>query len=218
MPKRDESEKYDEDCVFDDNELHEVHEAKSTNRNGSRVSSFPFLIALIFLVTVLLCWGGFYFLNYSGGFEALAHHEAFDPSGPLPKPPPEESLFEIGREVYVNCVACHQVNGLGIPGVFPPLAGSEWVLGRSEKVPVIILHGIFGPIEVKGQALNSAMPPLGEVLSNKEIAGVTTFVRGNLEWGNDAQEVTEEMVANLRVQYGARGMWTAEELSNEYPE
>jgi mono/diheme cytochrome c family protein len=218
MPKRDENEKHNEYCVFDDNELHEVHEAKRINRNGSVVGSFPFFISLIVLFSVLLCWGGFYFVNYSGGFEALAHHEDFDHSGPLPKPPAEESLFEIGREVYVNCVACHQTTGLGIPGIFPPLAGSEWVLGRSEKVPAIILHGIFGPIEVKGQNLNSAMPPLGEVLTNKEIAGVTTFVRTNSEWGNEAGEVTEGMVANLRDQYGVRGMWTAEELSKQYPE
>ncbi|AWT59597.1 MAG: Cytochrome c-552 [Candidatus Moanabacter tarae] len=218
MSKRDESEKHNENCGFGDNELHEVHEAKSINRNGSGFGSFPFLIVLIFLFSVLLCWAGFYFVNYSGGFEALAHNEAFDPSGPLPKPPPEESLFEIGREVYVNCVACHQTTGLGIPGVFPPLAGSKWVLGSSEKVPVIILHGIFGPIEVKGQVFNSAMPPLAEVLSNKEIAAVTTFIRTNSEWGNEAKEVTEEMVSILRDQYGVRGMWTAEELSKKYPE
>ncbi len=203
---------------YDDLEIHEVHEAKKIERDGPAIGFSPLPIVLIFLFACVLFWGGIYSINYSGGFEALAYNETFEPGGPPPAPPPEKSLFEIGQEVYSNCVACHQTNGLGIPGAFPPLAGSEWVLGREDRVPVIVLHGIFGPIEVKGQSLNSAMPPLGEVLTNKQIAGVATYVRGNAEWGNDAGEITEEMVAGLRAQHGSRAMWTAEELKSAYPE
>ena len=218
MAKTDQSEKDLVSDLYDDLELHEIHEARKFDWDGPAIGFSPLPIVLIFLFAVALFWGGIYSINNSGGFEALAYHEAFDPSGPPPAPPPEKSLFEIGQEVYANCVVCHQTNGLGIPGAFPPLAGSEWVLGRPEIVPAIVLHGIFGPIEVMGQSMNSAMPPLGEVLTDKQIAGVATYVRSNAEWGNDAGEVTEEMVANLRAQYGVRAMWTAAELSQAYPE
>ena len=62
------------------------------------------------------------------------------------------------------CIACHQANGLGVPSVYPPLAGSEWVIGNEERIFSIVLHGLNGPIEVKGLTYANVMAPLGEVL------------------------------------------------------
>src|SRR5574337_1484578 len=56
-----------------------------------------------------------------------------------------------GGQIFgANCAACHQVAGTGIPQVFPPLAGSDWVKGKEEVVIQILLHGITGNIEVAG--------------------------------------------------------------------
>ncbi|MCI0454943.1 MAG: cytochrome c, partial [Candidatus Dadabacteria bacterium] len=65
-------------------------------------------------------------------------------------PQPEETKPKAdGSVVYANiCAACHQANGQGVPGAFPPLAGSEWLLKDAETPILIVLHGLQGAIEV----------------------------------------------------------------------
>ncbi len=95
-----------------------------------------------------------------------------------------------------HCVACHQATGQGLPGVFPPLAGSEWVLGKPETVVAIALHGITGQLTVKGSAYNGAMPPFATQLNDAEIAAVLSHIRS--QWGNSAAPVPADMVAQVR--------------------
>lgn len=102
-----------------------------------------------------------------------------------------------GGEIYQGkCVACHQANGAGVPGAFPPLAGSEWVLGDAERLVHIPLHGIQGSLTVKGATYNGMMPVFGEALTDGEIAAVLTYVRS--QWGNKASAVAEETVKKVR--------------------
>jgi glucose/arabinose dehydrogenase/mono/diheme cytochrome c family protein len=93
------------------------------------------------------------------------------------------------------CSPCHQMNGKGSPGRIPPLAGSEWVTG--DKVPLIdiVLHGLNGTLEVKGEFYNGPMPAY-HFLSDNELAMILTFIRQNL--GNKASEVSEEDVRSRR--------------------
>lgn len=92
-----------------------------------------------------------------------------------------------GKAVYdANCAACHQGAGTGLPGVFPPLDGSEWVTGTPIVVANILLHGLEGEIEVAGTTYSGSMPPFPQ-LSDAELAGVTTYIRG--AWGNNAEPV-----------------------------
>lgn len=102
-----------------------------------------------------------------------------------------------GEEIYTaNCVACHQATGIGIPGVFPPLAGSEWVLGKDSILVQIILHGISGNISVKGATYNGSMPTFKEKFSDAELAALTTFLRSH--WENATDPVTPETVQAQR--------------------
>ena len=98
-----------------------------------------------------------------------------------------------GAQVYAaNCVACHQATGAGLPGVFPPLAGSEWALA-ADKVPVnIVLHGITGKLTVKDTAYSGQMPAFKEKLSDAEIAAVLSYVRSN--FGNGAGKISADIV------------------------
>ena len=98
-----------------------------------------------------------------------------------------------GAQIYTaNCVACHQATGLGLPGVFPPLAGSEWVLA-ADKVPVnILLHGITGKLTVKDGAYNGQMPPFKDKLNDAEIAAVLSYVRSS--FGNSAGKIAADIV------------------------
>ncbi|HRQ87299.1 MAG TPA: cytochrome c [Bacteroidia bacterium] len=115
----------------------------------------------------------------------------------------EEWMGE-GKGVYNNCIACHQASGLGIPGQFPPLVGSEWVDGGTSRLGAILLHGINGPFKVGGQTYNQLMPAWN-TLSDEKIAQVLTYVRrtfGTLSEGEDGV-VTTEMIKAAREEFSA---------------
>jgi len=101
-----------------------------------------------------------------------------------------------GKQLFgAKCAACHQASGLGVSGVFPPLAGAEWVLGSEKVLISILLHGVQGELEVKGNKYNGAMPAFGS-LADAEIAAVLSYVRS--DWGNQAAPVTAAAVAAQR--------------------
>jgi len=118
-----------------------------------------------------------------------------------------------GKQVFsTTCAACHQATGEGVPGVYPPLAGSEWVNGEEAKVVRIVLNGVTGPIEVAGETFNSMMPPWGPTLKDADIAAVLTYVRST--WGNKGAPVTAATVASIRAATASRTTpWTAAELA-----
>jgi mono/diheme cytochrome c family protein len=101
-----------------------------------------------------------------------------------------------GAELFTRCAACHQATGLGIPGAYPPLAGSEWLVNNPEVPIRIVLHGLQGPITVKGTAFNSAMTPFADQLTDAEIAAIISYERSS--WGNSASKITAEQVASVR--------------------
>lgn len=108
-----------------------------------------------------------------------------------------------GAAVYASrCVACHQASGAGLPGVFPPLAGSEWVAGKQTTLIALVLHGVSGALTVKGNTYNGAMPAFGAQLQDAELAAVLTHVRS--QWGNSAAPVTADTVAAVRKETAAR--------------
>lgn len=85
-----------------------------------------------------------------------------------------------------------------MPGVYPPLAGSSWVTGPAARPIAVVLHGVQGPITVKGATYNSAMMPYGTgvPMSDAEVAAVVSYIRSS--WGNTAAAVTEAEVARVR--------------------
>jgi cbb3-type cytochrome c oxidase subunit III len=119
-----------------------------------------------------------------------------------PKPAGGGAAAADGATIFAGrCAACHQATGAGLPGVFPPLAGSNWVNGRDTTVIQIVLHGIQGSLTVNGVKYNGAMPTFGAQLSDAEIAAVLTHVRSH--WGNTAgavggQEVTAQRAATAQ--------------------
>lgn len=101
-----------------------------------------------------------------------------------------------GEQLYTaNCASCHQASGEGMAGTFPPLVGAEQVNGPAEEHIKIVLNGMSGPITVKGQEYNGAMPPFNH-LSDEDIAAIVTHERTS--WGNTGGAVTPEQVKALR--------------------
>ncbi len=136
------------------------------------------------------------------------------PPPPVVKPlsPAEQKLFATGQQVYSTlCTACHQPNGQGMDGLAPSLIDSEWVLGKPDILPKIILHGLTGPIKVSGQNWSLEMPPLGAALSDEQVAGVVTYIRR--EWEHTASPISLDLVTKIRAENKTRTKgWTAEEL------
>jgi hypothetical protein len=95
-----------------------------------------------------------------------------------------------------NCASCHQANGRGVEGTFPPLAGSPWVVADGETPIRVVLMGLTGPITVNGATYRGTMPGFRAALSDRDIALAVTHARKS--FGNQAAEVTAEDVAKVR--------------------
>jgi mono/diheme cytochrome c family protein len=117
-----------------------------------------------------------------------------------------------GTNTYqMICITCHQAEGQGIPGAFPPLAGSSWLLGDPETPIRIVLLGLSGQIEVKGTKFNAVMPP-PPGLTDDKIAEAISYARSH--FGNTASTVDAAAVKRVRDSLAGRTQpWTSVELS-----
>ena len=116
-------------------------------------------------------------------------------SKPTKKMEPKESTHP-GKIVYIQfCLACHMDNGEGVPGLYPPLTQTDYILGEKKRLIETVLHGMEGEIEVKGEKYNNIMAKL-DYLRDQQIADVLTYVRSNFV--NNADAVTAEEVRFVR--------------------
>lgn len=141
-------------------------------------------------------------------------NESNQPVDPQTSPASISSIAD-GQEIYMTrCVSCHMANGEGVPGVFPPLAASEYVTGDKGQLIRMILNGLMGEITVNDVTYSGMMPPWGGFLTDEQVAEVLTYVRGNL--GNEADAVTTAEVAAVRAKVADRKeAWTMEELNKK---
>ena len=87
------------------------------------------------------------------------------------------------------------LTGVGIPGVFPPLAKSDFIAKDPEQAIHIVLNGLSGKVTVNGKEYDSVMPPMSQ-LNNDEVANILTYVFNS--WGNKDGRVSAEQVAKIR--------------------
>ncbi|UHQ20071.1 copper-containing nitrite reductase [Lysobacter sp. KIS68-7] len=107
-----------------------------------------------------------------------------------------DDQVKAGQALFAGtCSTCHQPDGAGMPGVFPPLAKSDYIAGDPKRVPNAILHGVTGKVTVNGKEYNSVMPPMSQ-LTDDEVANIATYVLNS--WGNPGGKVTKEEAAAIR--------------------
>ncbi len=100
-----------------------------------------------------------------------------------------------GKEVYTElCVTCHLVDGKGMEGAFPPLAGSDFLMKNPQKAIHAIKFGLEGEITVNGQTYNNVMPAPG--LNNQEVADVMNYILNS--WGNKGKLVSLKSVEAVK--------------------
>lgn len=132
------------------------------------------------------------------------------------------ALFLGGREIYRRdgyCQTCHQENGKGLSASnFPPLAGTQWVLGNEERLIKLTLQGLLGPMEIQGKKYPGQVPMtgFGGLLNDEEIAAVLTYVRNS--FGNKAPAVYPNTVKRIREEIkGKEGYFSPDELLRMHP-
>lgn len=171
---------------------HLSNRARDRENADPEESDRPIPKPVFVLLAGLFLWG-LYYLVSQVGFPLMG--------GDSRTPVAAVAVTSGGASIYAaNCAACHQASGQGLPGVFPPLAGSEWVLAEAPVPIAILLYGLHGDIEVAGTTYQGVMPAFAQ-LSNSEIAAVVSYIRGS--WDNAAGEVSAEEVDQVRQRYGA---------------
>jgi mono/diheme cytochrome c family protein len=174
-------------------------------------------LLMLFLLSSFVLFSATYVNRYSGHYNPTIYNETALPhSG-------GETVVKVdpvaaGKKLYNSagaCYSCHQTNGLGIAGVYPVLAASDWVNGSEERIVRILIHGLKGQVTVSGVSYPgaAAMPAFGTTGYNwtdEKIANVLTYVRQ--EWGNKAPAITADTVARIRSAVGDRKEWSSAEL------
>ncbi|MBV9027743.1 MAG: cytochrome c [Candidatus Eremiobacteraeota bacterium] len=141
-----------------------------------------FAVATMMLVLTACAKGG----NSGAAASASASAEANNPAS-----------ASDGAVVYRNnCSSCHQPDGRGLRGAFPPLAGNPTVTGNPTAVIVIVKNGLEGRVVVNGVAYSGIMPHWGGVLSDDQIASVVTYIRSS--WHNSAPGVSLAQVRAVK--------------------
>jgi len=108
----------------------------------------------------------------------------------------KEIQIEKGKLVFMQtCAVCHQTQGQGLPHVFPPLAGSDFLMADKARSIRIVVRGTSGPIMVNGITYDSVMPPVVQ-LTDEQVAHVLTYVRNS--WGNTGDAVSPDEVRLVR--------------------
>ena len=179
-----------------------ISEQEKRENLDPREQAMPVPVWLIILVVCTVMFGVGYIV-----FDEQPLPSAFGDQRTLadltPKKVVSVSEKVDGAAVYAaRCAACHQATGAGLPGVFPPLAGSEWVTGKEDVLAKILLHGVTGALTVKGAKFSGAMPAFKEQLKDDEIAALATYMRA--QWGNQAAPVAAEVIAKARTETASR--------------
>jgi mono/diheme cytochrome c family protein len=187
--------------------VRDVHGAILREKDDPRDGYEPIPLWLVSAFMALVFWAGAYLAFNSGGFQSDVYNPtqvSWTGGGGVAKGPPDPMV--VGKRLFTaNCVACHQATGQGVAGQFPTLVDSEWVVGGDwvgdNHLVKILLHGLQGAIQVKGNTYNGAMPPWKQ-LKDDQIAMILTYIRN--EWGNSAPPITAEQVAKVREETAAQ--------------
>jgi len=208
-----------EQAAASDESIQQVHAALRGAQTEPKEGFALMPLFLLGLLSTMIFIVSIYFVHHRGGFDPLVQDGRYDPvkmaANATAAAPADPRV--VGKRFYTQvCATCHQPNGMGVPGVYPPLAGSDWVNGSEERVIRILLHGLTGPVTVNGATYNGVMASFGlgsaYNWNDQRIADVLTYIRS--EWGNTGAPITAEQVTAVRTgsAAGRTAPWSEAEL------
>lgn len=201
----------DEDMV----ELHtKLNKEKNPPTEGFLIA--PLVFVFVFGCLIFVC--SIQLAHSTNGFQVHPPQELVTLTDEEMEIKRIERKFDSGKKLFaVNCASCHQASGLGLGNQYPPLADSEWVSADPALIIKIILKGLKGEIQVKGETYGTManMAAVTNLKTDREIANVASYVRQ--AWGNDSPEVLEEDVAKARLDsVEQKDQWIGDELKSIY--
>lgn len=205
----------------DSTDLDRLHSAVKREKADLQPGREPVPMLVIFLGVIVAVLAGGQLGVMTGGWSFKTSNPFNFAAAPDPRPSngdpnagvdPFQTAMKKGASGYAVCGGCHQGNGAGLPGQFPPLAGSEWVTGGTERLIRVVQHGLVGAVTVKGQGFNTpgGMQPFGAAMSASDLANVLTYIRNT--WGNEGTMITKEMVEKVRSEEKRAQQWTEADL------
>lgn len=177
-------------------EKQSAKDARQRENQDPNENNRPLPWFLVMSLGAMAMWGAFYIVSTPSGENSAYGDQrtVADLRPPIVSAGAAPAVD--GKQLYgAKCAACHQGSGLGVAGVFPPVAASEWVMGDEKILTNILLHGVNGEMIVKGNKYNGAMPAW-KSLSDDELAAVLTYIRS--DWGNAAPPIKAETIKSQR--------------------
>jgi mono/diheme cytochrome c family protein len=175
-------------------DLNNPQQREKTDPNEDSIA-LPWFITM--MIGALLMWGAMYI--YGTVMSTSPEQGDNQSSTEILVSSESESIkvaIDGGAIFQSQCAACHQAAGQGIPGVFPPLAESEWVNGKPEVLINILLHGVNGKLNVKNIEYNGQMPAFKDKFKDNELAALLSYIRS--AWGNKADAVDVNLISSVR--------------------
>lgn len=188
-----------------------MHEQAVREMEEPRDGISPTPVSFLLMCFVLTAWGGYYIADNPGNWSGMEYN-AKPANLAAAAPTAQEDPMVLGKEIFNACAQCHQANGIGVAGAYPPLVASDFVTGDPRRLAAILINGINGPITVNGANYTGEMPAWKALYSDEEIAAVLTYARGS--WGNKAPPISKDIVAAVRAELSTNATpWSAASLA-----
>ncbi len=192
-----------------------LHAAAAREKGDVKISQTPVSLWVMLGVAGLALAAGGFFMGNVGSDLSAASAKGYNYKPELPAGvgntaaglTPEElhqpaNWIAAGKGVYSNnCASCHQASGLGAPGQYPHVKGSEFVIHGEKRIAAILLRGINGPLQVDGKGYNGNMQAWAATLTPTQIAQVISYIRN--DWGNSAGVIYEDQITEAKKLVGA---------------
>jgi mono/diheme cytochrome c family protein len=174
--------------------------------------TLPVWLYIVCGVALFLAGSSYAGIDFGPGYYDQGMGGGNEETAALPPVVEDTSPMAVGKKLYDgNCASCHQKSGAGQPGSYPPMVGSEWVLGSKPMLASILLDGVAGPLSVHGGEFGSNVMPAWASLSDENLADIMTYIRGT--WGNTGDAAKAEDVTAARTKDASRATpWAQPDL------
>jgi len=148
------------------------------------------------LSLMLVVAGLFVFIATSFEYSQVTSADANAETLSIPQDDPAAEKYPNGAKIYnTKCFVCHQATGLGVPGAFPPLKDSDYLLADKKRAVAQVLNGSNEAMVVNGATYTIPMPP--QVDNHQDAVDVINYVLN--AWGNNGGEITLEEVKDIKI-------------------